>query len=146
MPLVENVIRRGARSEMRVAEIQVAGGDLALARRGRDTLWSRPPLVVNGVVRDSVSGNAIGGAVVALKGTSLQGRSDERGRFAITGVLPGEYTLEARTPSLDSVGAIFQMPLTLVDASKPIDWNVAMTFSMSYSGGSPSSSRFAATY
>ncbi len=30
------------------------------------------------------------------------------------------------------------------DASKPTDWNVATTSSMSYSGGSPSSSRFAA--
>jgi hypothetical protein len=121
MPALENVIRRAAISEMRVAEIQVAGGELALARRGRDTVWARPPLVVNGVIRDSVSGNAIVGAAVSLKGTTLQGRSGDRGRFEIAGVLPGEYTLEARTPSLDSVGAVFQMALTLIDASKPIE-------------------------
>ncbi|MEP6494406.1 MAG: carboxypeptidase regulatory-like domain-containing protein [bacterium] len=126
MPLLEQRIRSQAvgGSGLHLVEIRETGGELALARRGTDTLWSRPPIVLAGVVQDSVSGRSIAGAHVALAGTGLQGVSDDRGRFTVAGVLPGEYTLEVRTPSLDSASAVHQTPLMITDASKPAEIRV----------------------
>ena len=126
MPVVEQRVRSQAfgGSGARVLEVRVSGGELALARRGNDTLWSRPPLVLAGTVLDSTSGASIAGARVTLVGTSLSGTADARGRFAIPGVLPGQYTLEVRTPSLDSVSAVHQSPLTFVDAATALQLRV----------------------
>ena len=125
MPVIARVDARimyGQRTQ--VAEIRVAGGELAMARRGSDTVWSRPPLIVAGVVQDSVTGAPIGGARLALAGTTLDGVSDARGRFTIGGVLPGEYTLEVHTPSLDSVSAVHQSPVTVTDAATPLELRI----------------------
>ena len=120
MPLIEERVRSQSfgGSGAHIAEIRVSGGDLALARRGNDTLWSRPPLVLSGTVLDSTSGKSIAGARVAIAGTSLAGTADDRGRFTIAGVLPGQYTVEIHTASLDSVSAVHQSPLTFIDARK----------------------------
>jgi hypothetical protein len=125
MPALENVVVRGHGSELRVANIEIAGGELALARRGRDTLWSRPPLTVTGVIRDSISGKALGGARIEIRGTTLHATSDERGKFEISGVLPGEYVLETSTASLDSIAAVQQTPLTVIDGAKAAEVRVA---------------------
>ncbi|HTE43998.1 MAG TPA: carboxypeptidase regulatory-like domain-containing protein, partial [Gemmatimonadaceae bacterium] len=126
MPVLEQRIRSTqlGGSGLHVAEIRESGGELALARRGSDTLWSRPPIVVTGSVRDSTSGNAVAAARLALAGTGLTGMSDDRGRFTIAGVLPGEYTLEVHTPSLDSVSAMHQTPLIVTNAATPFDVRV----------------------
>jgi hypothetical protein len=50
-------------------------------------------------------------------GTALSGVSDSRGRVSISGVLPGQYTLEVRTPALDSLNAVHQSSLTFMDAT-----------------------------
>jgi hypothetical protein len=120
MPVVEQVVRRGFGAETRVAEIHVAGGELALARRGTDTLWSRPPLEISGSVVDSTSGSTIAKAKVSLRGTQLEGTTDDRGRFTINGVLPGEYSVDVRTPSLDSANAVHQSSIVVTDASAPV--------------------------
>jgi hypothetical protein len=73
---------------------------------------------------DSTSGSSIAGARVAIVGTSLGGTADDRGRFTIGGVLPGQYTVEVRTPSLDSVSAVHQSPLTFIDATKAVELRV----------------------
>ena len=119
MPVVEQFVRRGFGAGTRVAEIRVAGGELALARRGADTLWSRPPLVVKGTVVDSTTGAAIAQATVSLRGTHLDGVTDANGRFTISGVLPGEYTVDLRTPSLDSANAVHQATLVVTDGVAP---------------------------
>ena len=126
MPALEQRARSTAfgGAGARVAQIQISGGELALARRGNDTLWSRPPLVLAGTVLDSVSGSPVAGARVALVGTGLTAAADERGRFTIAGVLPGQYTVEVRTPSLDSVSAVHQSPLTFIDAAKGFELRV----------------------
>jgi len=126
MPVLENRVRSQAfgGAAIHLAEIRVTGGELALVRRGGDTLWSRPPLVLAGTVVDSVSRDAIAGAHIALSGTSLEGTTDARGRFSIAGVLPGEYGVEVRTPSLDSVSAIHQTTLMFVDATTPVQIRV----------------------
>jgi hypothetical protein len=91
-----------------VKEVKIGGGELALVTRGGDTLWSRPPLVLAGIVVDSVSGRPSAGARVGLKGTGLESTTDASGNFKIGGVLPGEYTVQVRTASLDSVAEVWQ--------------------------------------
>ena len=104
-----------------VTELKVSGGELALLTRGRDTLWSRPPLTLSGTVKDSASGNPIPFALVSLRGTTFAGVSDSGGTFTLSGVLPGEYTVQVRTPALDSIAMLFQTDLTFADAVKATD-------------------------
>ena len=111
---------------LRVAEINVVGGELALATRagGRDTIWSQAPLVLEGIVRDSTSGSPAGDARVELSGTGLRAKTDASGRFSIRNVLPGQYSLEIRTASLDSVGAVYRLPLSFTSINTSIEARV----------------------
>jgi hypothetical protein len=111
-------------NSVRVAEIHTAGGELVLARRGTDTLWSRPPLTLAGIVRDSISGAGVGGARVAIDGTDLGGTTDARGQFTIANVLPGEYTIDVRTASLDSLSALHRSSLAFTGAESPAEIRV----------------------
>ncbi len=124
MPVYQQVLRRGVEAELRLAEILVAGGELALARRGNDTLWAQPPLALRGVALDSISGSPLSGARVSLAGTSLAAVADTRGRFTVAGVLPGQYTAEVRTASLDSVNAVHRAAITVTDAAAPVEIRV----------------------
>lgn len=96
----------------RVAEIHVTGGELALARIGADTIWKRAPLALAGTIIDSVSDRAIANARVSIAGTQLAATTDDKGRFSIDGVMPGEYTVDIGTPALDSVNARHQSAVT----------------------------------
>lgn len=131
MPVFEQVIRTAnmGGNAVHLGEIQVTGGELVLATRqrapGLDTLWSRPALSLNGTVVDSASGKAIVGAYVSLSGTAIYGQSDDRGRFRIDGVLPGNYTLETRTPSLDAIGAVNTTLVSFSDSTANIQVRVA---------------------
>jgi hypothetical protein len=97
---------------------------LALARRGSDTLWAQPPMALTGMVRDSVSGAAIAGARITLLGTDVSGRTDDRGRFSLSGMLPGAYEAEIRTPSLDSLAATHRASFEFVDPNSHPDWRI----------------------
>jgi Carboxypeptidase regulatory-like domain/CarboxypepD_reg-like domain len=135
MPVLEQVagseVRGGARLQVVPGEVRlqatavhVAGGELALARLGTDTLWTRPLVALAGTVVDSSSGKAIGGARLSLVGTNLRDSTDAHGRFSIGGVLLGEYTMEIRTPSLDSVNALHQIPVAFTDSATPLELRV----------------------
>lgn len=124
MPLIVEQVVPGHGTEVRVAELHVAGGELALARRGSDTLWSAPPRVLSGTLLDSLTGSAVSGARVVVSGTTLEGISDARGRFAIGGILPGQYTLEVHTASLDSMNAAHRSPFEFVDAATSLEVRV----------------------
>jgi hypothetical protein len=126
MPVLENRIasRSFGGNGIRVTGIQVSGGELSFVRRGSDTLWSRPGLAMNGDVVDSATSAPSPRAGVALGGTSLATTADARGRFTIPNVLPGEYTAEVRTASLDSVNAIYQTPVMFADASSRVELRV----------------------
>lgn len=122
MPVLEQ--RTSAQgTEMHVAEVRIMGRELILVNRGRDTLWSRRPLALQGTVMDSVSA-AVTDARVILLGTLLESVTDSKGQFTISGVLPGEYTVEVRTASLDSVDAIHRSVLAIADGAAPINLRV----------------------
>ena len=124
MPAFTSVVRPGHGAERQLAEIQVAGGQLALARRGTDTLWTQPALVLSGTLRDSVSGAGIAGGRITLVGTQLSARTDDRGRFSLSGMLPGVYEAEIRTPSLDSLAASHRASFEFVDPNVHPDWRI----------------------
>jgi hypothetical protein len=110
--------------DIRVAEVRVAGGDVTMIRRGQDTLWRRPPLTLIATIQDSASGAPVADARAALTGSRREARSDARGRFAIEGIVPGAYTLEIRTPSLDSILVVHRAQVTLIDSLTPIGLRV----------------------
>ncbi|HYC50430.1 MAG TPA: carboxypeptidase regulatory-like domain-containing protein, partial [Gemmatimonadaceae bacterium] len=103
--------------EVSVREIRVEGGDLAMVTHGRDTLWARPPLVVQGRVVDSVTGTALNGASIAIGGTGLSARTDATGVFRIPDVLPGDYRLEVVTPEFERAGLRHETALLLSDST-----------------------------
>lgn len=120
MPVLEQVKAVGmAGMQIRVGEIQVAGGELttATANAAKDTLWSRSMMTLSGVVLDSASGAPSADARVSLNGTALETTTDARGRFAIAGVLPGSYVVETMTKSLASLGVTNQQRVSFADSS-----------------------------
>ncbi len=119
MPVMEQRLRPGTfgGAALFVREVRVEGGEVVLARLGRDTLWMQPLRTLSGSVVDSGAGVPIAGARVSLDGTALLDTTDERGTFQIAGVLSGEYALQVRTPSLDSASAVHQTTLTFADAA-----------------------------
>jgi hypothetical protein len=122
VPVYENM--RVVGQDQRVDSIKVEGGELvavvsAVAGR-RDTLWSRPPMTLAGVVTDSVTSKPIRGAVVALAAARRVDTTDTDGRFAIGDMLPGNYQLEVRTPSLDSVAMAHTVPVAFTDGKATI--------------------------
>jgi hypothetical protein len=132
MPVIEEVVRSQALggTHRRVAQIHVTGGELALVtvaaagRAGRDTVWSQPAMRIAGTVADSSSGEPVLGARVTVVGTGIEATSDERGRFTLAGVLPGEYHLDVTTPSLSALGAASRHAATLVDSAATLDLRI----------------------
>lgn len=112
----------------RIVGIQVTGGDLSLVTSPRgsqaDTIWTRLPITLSGVVVDSASKSAVSGAQVSLAGTDREASSNDRGRFSISGVLPGRYTVEVRTAALDAIGSVVQRQIEFVDSSIVLDLRV----------------------
>jgi hypothetical protein len=103
MPELYKESPRAAR--LRVASVASTGAQLVVLRRGVDTLFKQSALAVSGVVLDSLSGQVLSGASVAVVGTSTIATADADGRFVLPEMLPGEYALSVRTPSLDSIRA-----------------------------------------
>jgi hypothetical protein len=119
VPVYENM--RIVGHDQRVDSIKVEGGELvaavsAVAGR-RDTLWTRPPMVLAGIVTDSVTSKPIPSAIVTLTAARRADTTNAEGRFAIGDMLPGYYQLEVRTPSLDSVAMAHTVPVTFISGS-----------------------------
>jgi hypothetical protein len=109
-----------AEAQVRVMNVRSTGGELALAMLGPDTLFSRPPLMLNGTVADSATGRDLADVTVGLIGTQSMTKTDARGRFTLTGVLPGEYSLGVRTPGLDSLGTVNESSVSITDGKEAI--------------------------
>ena len=102
-------------TRVRVSAVNATGGELIVLRRGADTLFKRPALSVAGVVLDSTTGDAIARATVALVGTDVHTVTADNGSFTLADVLPGEYAIAVRTPSLDSIRASSQSTVMVAD-------------------------------
>jgi hypothetical protein len=109
-----------AEAQVSVKNVRSTGGELALAMLGPDTLFSRPPLVLNGTVADSATGRELAGLTVGLIGTQSMAQTDARGRFSLSGVLPGEYSLGVRTPGLDSLGTLSETSVSITDGKEAV--------------------------
>jgi hypothetical protein len=105
----------GAETRVVTSAVRVEGSRLSVAVSGADTLWSQPPIVLRGEIRDSISGRTIAGARVSLEGTGLSVAGDDRGRFEMRDVLPGEYIVDIKTPSLDSLGTSSQLQVSITE-------------------------------
>jgi hypothetical protein len=105
---------------VRLDSIKQTGGELVMAvttGSRRDTIWMRPTMSLRGVVVDSLSGAPVPKAVVALAGTIQMDTTDEAGRFSVSGVLPGRYSVNVTTPSLDSLNTVDQHSVLFADSS-----------------------------
>jgi len=128
MPIIERrmrVVPSGRRTvsgppEPVVSALQVDGGDLALVWRGADTLWKREPVRLSGIVADSASGRGVANARVLLLGTAASAVTEAAGRFTISGVVPGEYQLEAHTAALDSIGTAPRVRVIVAEGAPPL--------------------------
>ena len=125
------LVKRTLSSPMRIHQVVTSGGRLVSLRRGTDTLYKTASSVVDGTLRDSISGEPVAHAEVALEGTSVRTRTALDGKFRLNGVLPGEYTMLVRSSSLDSIGVVVRKPLVVdaalvsITASIPPTWVVA---------------------
>jgi protocatechuate 3,4-dioxygenase beta subunit len=123
MPVLEQVVQTQAFGgrQTHIAAYKVTGGEVQLATRARgarvDTLWSGSELTLSGTVVDSTRGTPVANARVDIVGTALSGVSDARGRFSISGVLPGTYSVETVTPDLDRIGAANESTITVSDTA-----------------------------
>ncbi|MFI5228188.1 MAG: carboxypeptidase regulatory-like domain-containing protein [Gemmatimonadales bacterium] len=124
MPLLIEEVNLGHR-EAQLRALRVSGGLLALARNGRDTIWSRPPRALHGLVVDSTTGRGVPGARVTLRGLAVAAVSDSAGRFTLPDLLYGEYTAEVRTPSLDSLGAVVVSDVPFTDSTSTATLDVS---------------------
>jgi len=125
-PVLERLPRSASSvaPDSRIARVVMTGGALTSVVKGRDTVWRHAPVTLAGTVLDSTSGDPVAGARVALAGTKFSALSDARGRFEISGILPGEYTAELRTPALDSLDAIHQIDIVVDDSSPAAELRV----------------------
>jgi hypothetical protein len=91
-----------------------------------------PRVVVSGVVRDSIAGTTLAGAVVQLvvrDSLSAEARTttaDARGRFAFDSVAPGRYALGFFHPMLDSLGLESGAREVDVDGRRPVRADLAI--------------------
>jgi hypothetical protein len=58
-------------------------------------------------------------ARISLAGTSGVVLTDAEGRFTIADAMPGAYTVEVRTPSLDSIAGVHETQLTFTNDASP---------------------------
>jgi TonB-dependent receptor len=96
---------------------------LALFMLGTASLWARQGSgQINGVVTDAITGEALIGSNVTLKGTSLGTSSGIDGKYALVSVPPGTYTLVARY-----IGYLGQEIPIEVKAGEKIEQNFSLT-------------------
>lgn len=100
------------------------GGLVALMQDGRDTLWAAPVMEAVGIVLDSATGRPVPGARLAVMDTPLHGQADADGRFGIAGFVPGRYTIDIRTPALDSLNTLHRSAIDVQPDARPITLRV----------------------
>jgi hypothetical protein len=85
----------------------------------------QPPVQVNGL--------PAGAVLVAVQNTSISARTDEAGKFTLSGVPAGQYMTVAAGPVADSVSATAERPNVFVNGGQSVDIG---TLSLGGGGGS----------
>ena len=121
MPILE---RQSPRSPVKLAQQLTSGGELILVRRGADTLFKGTPIDVDGDLLDSLSGKPLTGASVSLSAGTPVATTDVNGRFKLQRVLPGEYSIDIRTPGLDSIRSSSRFKVSVVSGMPTLSFRV----------------------
>jgi hypothetical protein len=94
------------------------------AQQPRRATGARPPVsgvgFIRGVVYDSLLGQALEGARVAVRGTALHVVTDAGGRFRLDSVPSGSVTLTFSHPGLDSAGLANLTQRVTVEPGRPV--------------------------
>jgi len=88
------------------------------------TIFAQKTATLKGVVKDAKTGEAMYSATVYFVGTSIGAITDERGKYIITGIPSGDYTIEIVT----WVMSIFGNPSLLKPEKNMLKtsiWNIA---------------------
>jgi hypothetical protein len=72
-----------------------------------------PPVQVNGL--------PAGAVLVAVQNTAISARTDEAGKFTLSGVPAGQYMTVAAGPVADSVSATAERPNVFVNGGQSLD-------------------------
>lgn len=96
---------------LRLAETRITGGELVLVAQRGDTLWSRPPQALSGVLLDASSGRPLAGAEIGIPALNVASPTDAEGRFRFDAVIPGEYAVEVRRSGADTLETPWQYAL-----------------------------------
>ncbi|MGH7679238.1 MAG: carboxypeptidase regulatory-like domain-containing protein [Gemmatimonadaceae bacterium] len=96
-------------------EIHTVSGELTLAVRGEDTLWTTPGVPLSGTVTELGSNAPLKGARVGFRGTPYQAVADSLGFFFLKNAPIGEFTMEVRTAATEPLGPLHQMHVTVTD-------------------------------
>ncbi len=75
------------------------------------------PVVISGLVLDSVLNQPAADVRVTVLGTPFEGATDYSGRFVIGGVPRGDYRIEVSSPWHDSIGAVSRTAVTIRDTT-----------------------------
>jgi hypothetical protein len=94
------------RGRMTVLEMRETGGLVTAVRKPTQHENLARAGVISGLVHDSVRGRPLADALVYLSGTTHRAQTDTAGRFAISGVPEGAYSLAFTHPVLDSMPAL----------------------------------------
>lgn len=95
-------IREGARGRRRMWGARIAAIAAMLFSAGDGA--AQEPARLQGTVFDSTTMSVLSGARVAVIGTMATGASDEDGRFALSGIPPGEHWVSFYHPRLQALG------------------------------------------
>ena len=71
-----------------------------------------------------VNGLPAGAVLVAVQNTSISARTDEAGRFTLSGVPAGQYMTVAAGPVANAVSATVERPNVFVDGGQSVDLGV----------------------
>lgn len=75
-----------------------------------------PSFQLAGVVRDSLTGSVVANATVSLRETPYLTETDSGGQFRFASLEARQYTLEVRTPWLDSLGTLKRLTVSATES------------------------------
>ena len=104
--------------------LREVGGELSLAMDRADTLYSRPALVLEGIVSDSVTSAVLPYAQVEIVGSALHATTDTLGRFTIPNLVGSAHTISVQTSVLQRAGLAFKTQVVLWQGQGTINLRV----------------------